>query len=183
MMTPYQVTTCDSDNLPFSSRVIVSELQAMLDAVGGPSNLRPNDPNNPYPGLTNFSLLTHGFGNPAINTGLGVLQTYLQELLAYYEGKKPILPDNRYSMLNENGSQSATSLASPHAEMKAESAPMHSQPTSHHQHQHHHPLQMYTTRHYPQSEYQEIVTSTDPEAGTVEVTLKEEPVESPSTFT
>lgn len=152
----------------------------MLDAVGGPSNIRPSDPNNPYPGLTNFSLLTHGFGNPAINTGLGVLQTYLQELLAYYEGEKPILPDNRYSTLNENGSQSSASLASPHAEMKAESAAVH------HHHHHHHPLQnplMYTTRHYPQSEYQEIVTSTDPEGGTVEVTLKEEPVESPNSFT
>lgn len=64
----------------------------MLNAVGGPSNIRPNDPNNPYPGLTNFGLVTHGFGNPAINTSLNVLQTYLQELLAYYEGRKPIPP-------------------------------------------------------------------------------------------
>ena len=75
-----------------SCSLIVSELQAMLNAVGGPSNIRPNDPNNPYPGLTNFGLVTHGFGNPAINTSLNVLQTYLQELLAYYEGRKPIPP-------------------------------------------------------------------------------------------
>lgn len=75
-----------------SYSLIVSELQAMLNAVGGPSNIRPNDPNNPYPGLTNFGLVTHGFGNPAINTSLNVLQTYLQELLAYYEGRKPIPP-------------------------------------------------------------------------------------------
>ena len=70
----------------------MSELQAMLNAVGEPSNIRPNDPNNPYPGLTNFGLVTHGFGNPAINTSLNVLQTYLQELLAFYEGRKPIPP-------------------------------------------------------------------------------------------
>ena len=72
----------------------------MLNAVGGPSNIRPNDPNNPYPGLTNFGLVTHGFGNPAINTSLNVLQTYLQELLAFYEGRKPIPPQEgsgRYS--------------------------------------------------------------------------------------
>lgn len=81
-------------------RLIVSELQAMLNAVGGPSNIKPTDPNNPYPGLTNFSLLTHGFGNPTINTSLGVLQTYLQELLTYYEGRKPVQPDGRY-LLNE----------------------------------------------------------------------------------
>ena len=68
----------------------------MLNAVGGPSNIKPNDPNNPYPGLTNFSLLTHGFGNPTINSSLTVLQTYLQELLAYYESRKPIQPDGQY---------------------------------------------------------------------------------------
>lgn len=79
-------------SLPLACSLIVSELQAMLNAVGGPSNIRPNDPNNPYPGLTNFGLVTHGFGNPAINTSLNVLQTYLQELLAFYEGRKPIPP-------------------------------------------------------------------------------------------
>ena len=68
----------------------------MLNAVGGPSNIKPTDPNNPYPGLTNFSLISHGFGNPAINTSLDVLQNYLQELLSLYEGRKPIQPDNRY---------------------------------------------------------------------------------------
>ena len=75
----------------------------MLNAVGGPSNIRPNDPNNPYPGLTNFSLLSHGFGNPTINTSLNVLQTYLQELLAFYEGRKPLPPqDNRYVYSTSN---------------------------------------------------------------------------------
>ena len=81
-----------------SSRLVISELQAMLNAVGGLSNIKSNDPNNPYPGLTNFSLLSHGFGNPAINTSLSVVQTYLQELLAFYDGRKPIQADNRYVM-------------------------------------------------------------------------------------
>lgn len=154
----------------------------MLDAVGGPSTLRPNDPTNPYPGLTNFSLLTHGFGNPAINTGLGVLQTYLQELLAYYEGKKPIPPPdtNRYNMFN---SESVSQAPSP--QPNPESATnMHGSLVQ--QQHYHHPLQnplLYATRHYPSREqHQETVTSSDPEGGIIEVTLKEEPVESPTSF-
>ena len=78
--------------------LVISELQAMLNAVGCPSNIKASDPNNPYPGLTNFSLLTHGFGNPAINTSLTVVQTYLQELLAFYDGRKPVQPEARFSM-------------------------------------------------------------------------------------
>ena len=62
----------------------------MINAVGGPNNIRPTDPNNPYPGLTNFSLITHGFGNPAMDTMFSVVQTYLHELLAIYEGRVPI---------------------------------------------------------------------------------------------
>ena len=78
-------------------RLVISELQVMLNAVGGPSNIKASDPNNPYPGLTNFSLLTHGFGNLAINTSLTVVQTYLQELLAFYDGRKPVQPEARFS--------------------------------------------------------------------------------------
>ena len=86
----------------------------MLNAVGGPSNIRPNDPNNPYPGLTNFGLVTHGFGNPAINTSLNVLQTYLQELLAYYEGRKPIPPPDsgRYGFSTSSVPPSSSSSGS-----------------------------------------------------------------------
>lgn len=83
-----------------AAQLVISELQAMLNAVGGPSNIKSNDPNNPYPGLTNFSLLSHGFGNPAINTSLSVVQTYLQELLAFYDGRKPIQPENRYAVFS-----------------------------------------------------------------------------------
>ena len=73
----------------------------MLNAVGSPSNIQPTDPNNPYPGLTNFDLLTHGFGNPAINASLGVVQTYLQELLSIYEGRKPIQSESRFLVPGE----------------------------------------------------------------------------------
>lgn len=80
----------------------------MVNAVGGPSNIRPNDPNNPYPGLINFSLLTHGFGNPTINTSLNALQTYLQDLLGYYEGTKPLQSDTRYMFANDKVSTPTT---------------------------------------------------------------------------
>ena len=74
MFILHPVFTWLSPSLPlFSPRLVISELQAMLNAVGGPSNIKSNDPNNPYPGLTNFSLLSHGFGNPAINTSLSVV--------------------------------------------------------------------------------------------------------------
>ncbi len=57
------------------------------------SSTSPNDPSNPYPGLSNFGMITHSFGNPAINASLSAVQTYLNSLLAYYEGAKPIQPD------------------------------------------------------------------------------------------
>ncbi len=155
----------------------------MLDAVGGPSNIRPNDLNNPYPGLTNFSLLTHGFGNPAIATSLGVLQTYLQELLAYYDGRKPIqTPENKY-VLDDNASTS--SAAGMRSGLGAESAssPVHGNMP--HQHQHH-PLQnplLYATRHFPsQLGSQEAVSSSHIREQSVEVSLKEEPVDSPGNY-
>lgn len=66
-------------------RVLLSEFQAMVDAVGRPSNLSPNDPSNPYPGLTNFNLISHGFGNPSISTAVSVIQNYLLELSKIYE--------------------------------------------------------------------------------------------------
>jgi len=77
-----------------SYRLILGELQAMVNAV--PYNASPNDPSNLYPGLVNFSLLTHGFGNPAINASLSATQNYLKELLNYYEGVKPIQPLQQY---------------------------------------------------------------------------------------
>lgn len=186
MYNNYSMHVYKTFSFPFLSvtnRLIVSELQAMLDAVGGPSTIRPNDPSNPYPGLTNFSLLTHGFGNPALNTGLGVLQTYLQELLAYYEGKKSIqTPENRY-MFGENVSQTSTPHLGMGSRLNPESVPS---PTMHGNmsHPHHQPLQnplLYATRHYPSGDHQETVSSSDPEGVTVEVTFKEEPVESPGT--
>lgn len=157
----------------------------MLEAVGGPSNIRPNDPNNPYPGLTNFSLISHGFGPPTLNTGLGVLQTYLQELLAYYEGKKPVqTPDNRYSMMCEDGPQASPSTHGMGTGLNPDSA-VHGNLPQHHHHNPHHPLQnplLHATRHYPSNDSHEPVVSSD-DGGAVDVTFKEEPAESPKTFT
>ena len=85
----------------------------MLNTVGGPNNIAPSDPNNPYPGLTNFSLLTHGFGNPTISTSMGVLQNYLQELLAFYEERKPIQPDNTHLYSSDKLQQPASASSNP----------------------------------------------------------------------
>ena len=169
----------------------MSELQAMIDNAGGPSNIRPSDPNNHYPGLTNFSLLTHGFGNPVVNSSLGVLQTYLQELLAYYEGIKPItVPERRYSTFGEKGSNCASgggsggmgpdSVGMQHGNLPMHSAGMASNGI------HQNPL-LYATRHYPNGggdgRNRRCADSRDPmmEDGDgdvmVEVTLKEEPVD------
>ena len=76
-------------------RVLIQELQAMVDTVGGPNNLRPDDPCNPYPGLTNFSLLSHGFGNHNISSALSVIQSYFNELIGVYEGNKPTAMDSQ----------------------------------------------------------------------------------------
>ena len=65
----------------------------MVDTVGGPNNLRPDDPCNPYPGLTNFSLLSHGFGNHNISSTLNIIQSYFNDLIRVYEGNKPNVMD------------------------------------------------------------------------------------------
>lgn len=62
----------------------------MVDAVGRPSNLSPNDPSNPYPGLTNFNLISHGFGNPSISTAVSVIQNYLLELSKIYDNSSTV---------------------------------------------------------------------------------------------
>ena len=78
-------------------RVLIQELQAMVDTVGGPNNLRPDDPCNPYPGLTNFSLLSHGFGNHNISSALSVIQSYFNELIGVYEGNKSTAMNSQLS--------------------------------------------------------------------------------------
>ena len=92
-MTNISVSICHTH----THRLVISELQAMLNAVRGPSNINTGDHSNPYPGLTNFSL-----GNSAINTCLTVVQTYIQELLAFYDGHKPIRPESQFSTFGGN---------------------------------------------------------------------------------
>ena len=162
----------------------------MINAAGGPSNLQPSDPNNQYPGLTNFSLHTHGFGNPVVNTSLGVLQNYLQELLAYYEGRKPIhVPEKRYNVMDSRSSQSLDGMGTG---MSTESIPM---PHGNGSQQNsitstgvqQNPL-LYATRHYPGGskegeEDQETTSNGNEREVIIEVSMKEEPVDSPTTFT
>ncbi|CAF0922966.1 unnamed protein product [Adineta steineri] len=40
--------------------------------------------------LTNFSLITHGFGSPALSAAVDVFQQYLTEMLKYYEKNYPM---------------------------------------------------------------------------------------------
>ncbi len=40
--------------------------------------------------LTNFSLITHGFGAPALTAAVDVFQQYLTEMLKYYEKNYPM---------------------------------------------------------------------------------------------
>ena len=84
----------------------------MVNTVGGPTNLRPDDPSNPYPGLTNFSLLSHGFGNPNISAVLSVIQNYFNELLAVYDGKKSMM-NLPYAGANHAPSQFARNTSHP----------------------------------------------------------------------
>lgn len=84
----------------------------MVNTVGGPTNLRPDDPSNPYPGLTNFSLLSHGFGNPNISACLSVIQNYFNELLAVYEGGKSMM-NLPYAGANHTPSQFARNTSHP----------------------------------------------------------------------
>lgn len=85
----------DFPSSPLITRILLTEFQGMVDAVGGPNTIRPSDPNNPYPGLTNFSLITHGFGNPALSTAISQVQMYLSELLAIYEGRTAVRPESK----------------------------------------------------------------------------------------
>jgi hypothetical protein len=89
-----------------AAQVLIQELQAMINTVGGPSNLSPSDPSNPYKGLTNFSLISHGFGNPNISTVLSVVQTYFNELLKVYEGHRTMasnVPTNGHPSSSSGG--------------------------------------------------------------------------------
>ena len=52
--------------------------------------LRPcNDP-HVQDLLTNFSLITHGFGSPALTAAVDVFHQYLTEMLKYYEKNYPM---------------------------------------------------------------------------------------------
>lgn len=77
-------------NFHFVARTLVTELQDVLSGPSAsPSALRPTDTSNPSPGLSHFSLITHGFGPRTIDSSLSVLQTYLDDLMKVYEGKEP----------------------------------------------------------------------------------------------
>ena len=99
----------------FIVRTLVGELQSILSGPSAaPSGLRPTDANNPSPGLSHFSLITHGFGPRTIESSLSVLQTYLDDLMKVYEGKEP----------------ASTSMHHHHHHQQQQHIPMHTQTTT-----------------------------------------------------
>ena len=82
--------------LPFSlSRVITKELMDLLNQDRSPlCNTRPNQILDPsiQRNLTHFSLITHGFGSPAIVAALTAIQNYLNESLKILEKSCPPPP-------------------------------------------------------------------------------------------
>lgn len=87
--------TCACCNFLLVIRTLVAELQSILGGPSAsPSSLRPTDAHNPNPGLSHYSLITHGFGPRTIESSLSVLQTYLDDLIKVYEGKEP--PSTRH---------------------------------------------------------------------------------------
>ena len=60
---------------------------AQIDPIA--NNSMPLDPSVQRP-LTAFSLVTHGFGAPALTAAADVFQMYLSEMLKYYEKNYPM---------------------------------------------------------------------------------------------
>lgn len=99
------------DNLKFfysstQSRQLTEEFSDLLKRDRSPVNVAANsnqhrsnsfgshsiplDPSVQRP-LTTFSLVTHGFGSPALAAAVDVFQTYLTEMLKYYEKNSSML--------------------------------------------------------------------------------------------
>ena len=68
-------------------------------------NTRPNpilEPNIQR-SLTHFSLITHGFGSPAVVAACTALQNYMTEMLKYIDKSHPGLQQQQNSQLNVAG--------------------------------------------------------------------------------
>lgn len=78
----------------FNYRQVVKELVDLLNQDRSPlGNSRPQGVLDPavQRTLTNFSLITHGFGSPAIVAAMTAIQNYLSEMLKVVEKSFPNL--------------------------------------------------------------------------------------------
>ena len=78
----------------FIPRIICKELMDLLNQDRSPlCNTRPQpilDPSIQRP-LTHFSMVTHGFGSPAIVAALTAIQNYMNESIKYLDKLYPSL--------------------------------------------------------------------------------------------
>jgi hypothetical protein len=83
----------------------MKEMVDLLNQDRSPlGNTRPNiilEPNIQRH-LTHFSLITHGFGSPAIVAAMTAVQNYLTEMLKYMEKNYPQTAGNTGSLTNNN---------------------------------------------------------------------------------
>ena len=66
------------------AQILLLEFKTIVDTAI--SNYPSNNSTNISPGLANFDLMSHRFGNPNISTVVNVLQNYLYELTRVYDG-------------------------------------------------------------------------------------------------
>jgi len=88
-----RVTECNPYFLFF--RQLIKELLDLLNQDRSPiGNSRPQPILEPsiQRHLTNFALLTHGFGSPAVVAGLTATQNYLTEMLKVVDKKCQTMP-------------------------------------------------------------------------------------------
>ena len=80
--------------IPYLYRAITKELMDLLNQDRSPlCNTRPQPLLEPsvQRHLTHFSLITHGFGSPAIVAALSALKNYLTESIKYLDKLYPSL--------------------------------------------------------------------------------------------
>jgi len=99
----------------YSYRVILKELMDLLNQDRSPlCNTRPQQLLDPsiQRHLTHFSLITHGFGSPAIVAALTAIHNYLNESLKYLEKAMPpnVLTTNHMNGLHMHHQLAAAGL-------------------------------------------------------------------------
>eukprot|EP00095_Tigriopus_kingsejongensis_P012073 maker-scaffold60_size442463-snap-gene-2.11 protein:Tk12073 transcript:maker-scaffold60_size442463-snap-gene-2.11-mRNA-1 annotation:"transcription factor ap-2-epsilon-like" len=109
--------------LVMATKVITKELMDLLNQDRSPlCNTRPQQILDPgiQRHLTHFSLITHGFGSPAIVAALTAIQNYLNESLKYMDKAYP----NGGSGLHGSTPPSSSTAASPPSSLMQDTKPI-----------------------------------------------------------